>query len=888
MCLSHHYISQFLIQTLIALCLGLCLHEAVGDSLNNGFDHRAHAVPGGPYRQMDTTGSGSAMVRLNAELSHSHYFDARSGLTGRIVKYVWQIAETGRVICRRVACNTRFRVGVTRVRLTVRDNTGDDATATTKVFVYDGKQRGLRLLFYYGNGWVPKPLAATVPTLSRTKACLNMYGRAAFPPGMLDDKLSVRVLGYIKMPVTGGYRFRLTCGGATCVFRVASRLVLRGGFGNVKSKRMYFRTGIYHMHIIYRREFKHARNPSLVLRWRKPNDGKRYTVVPKYVLSHRPSLYRPLVHHVVPPSARVGTIIHIYGSSFINVRAVRIGGVPCTGPVARTQFMIKCVVPGGAGRKKLIVQTSAGRSNRVWFEIKRARDKSYSLQTRGGGGGGGRNAFTNESFGDVGYFQPIRFAKTFLKKGRSAWKMPQLTSVALGPDDRYYFGSLNGYVHVVRTDFSNQIKSHCQSKNVGRHRSVLGVAFNPAQPGRLRLYATTSVLYWRSKNLLPFREGWANGQVIAMQKTKAFCLARVGTIVSGLPVSNYDHSVNSLAFDHAGRMLTTVGCTTNAGVSKPDDPLGGIPDSPLSGSVIIANVLKKGFNGQVKYNQYRNPATAHKIGGDVSVFAAGVRNSFGLVVHSNGFIYATDNGANPEFGAQSKGCRSEGAALYESDTLKKIRKGGFYGYANRNRGRWDKRQCKHRPPGTKGKGFDKPIAMLEPSTNGLIEYTANTFGAQLRGDLLATKLAVWGSGSTYRMQLNKDGNDKSVAIMSYYSGLSVAMTPTGGLMMPRVYQGKVAMLIPLERNPKRLIVTSVNPFRGPRRGGNTVTVTGWNLIPPLTVTIGGKPCKNVKNFSKGRKFTCTVPRGSGKAAVVVRRFEESSQSYGFEYMYLTI
>lgn len=240
----------------------------------------------------------------------------------------------------------------------------------------------------------------------------------------------------------------------------------------------------------------------------------------------------------------------------------------------------------------------------------------------------------------MGYFQPIQFTKTFLKDGNSDWREPQVTSVALGPDGKYYISTLTGVVHVLTTDLGNRVRSKCESDNVGGRRSILGIAFNPAERG-VKLYASTSVLHWGTYSILETSEGWRNGQVITMQKTAAHhCLAKTGNVVEHLPVSNYDHGVNGLAFDNSGRLMIAVGSATNAGVS--DSALGGISDSPLSGSILYAPVLDAGFNGRVAYSQVSDPSTTRKTGGDVFLFAVGMRNPFCLVTHSNGHMYATE------------------------------------------------------------------------------------------------------------------------------------------------------------------------------------------------------------------------------------------------------
>lgn len=846
--------------------------NAFGADNNAGFDHRAHSVAGGPYTAFDDGGDGFAFVTLDGELSHSHYFNAKTGATGKIRKFVWSVG--GREVCVTMVCRVKFPLGKTTLELLVVDNTGNTASEITAVYVHLGARPGVRMWFYPGNGWIPDVRSEAIPAqYSTTLGHISLASRKQFPQFIVSKKFSIRILGTLDFFRQGNYIFRVDCGGAACSLWIGRKMVLTGFNKIIQSKPMMFSKATRNLEIVYRRQFPRGPAPKLVLWWEVPG-AKSFSIVPGNCLSHTPASYYPVVHAVAPKKAKVGSRIIITGSSLLNVKAVKVGNQFCAGPIIKSQYSITCTVPGSSDVKTLSVVTSAGRSNKISFQIV--------------DGGKGATGGLGSGSGPVGYYQPISFSQTFLKENGKVWTAPQLTAITLGPNGQYYIGSLQGVVHVLTTDFGNGVTNYCQSPKVGFSRSILGLAFNPAETTVLRLYASTSVLYWGVKKLLPFTKGWHNGEVIAMQRTESACIARVGTVISGLPVSNHDHAVNGITFDHWGNLLVTVGSTTNAGVSKPGDPLGGVPDSPLSGAMLQAPVRKKSFNGEIVYTHYEDPAKANKVKGDVFVFAPGLRNSMSHVAHSNSYIYAVDNGANAQFGAKSAGCNKQGVISSEPDTLKKLRRGGYYGYANRNRGRKSPRQCIHRSPQSKLPGYDKPIATFQSSTDGLIEYTANTFGAQMRGDLLATKFAVSGSGKVYRVQLNGQGTVKSSFELAEFSGLTAAMSPTGGVVMPRVYQGKVAMLLPNEKNPGRMVVTSVNPFRGPRKGGNTITVTGWNLNPPLTVKVGGKPCKNVKNFKKGRSFTCTVPRGSGRVPVTATRGAKSSRSFGFEYMYLNV
>lgn len=827
---------------------------------NNGFDHRAHAVIGGPYIASDINGNGFEHIYLDGSLSHSHYFNSNTGSKGRIVRYLWKYVPSNKVFCRSKRCSTKFPVGLKRIVLVVTDNTGDVASEATFVKVNEGVKPGVRFLIYKSS-YLSPDFRKGIPVWSYTKAMFQLPPSSALPY-VGTPAFSIRALAVLRASQSGQYSFRAQCPGGTCVLYIDGRKIASGS--NQITSKLFRLTDVHNVQLTFRNVGKTTSSAQLKLFW-KPPSKKFFTSIPSYLLSHLPGVLRPVVHSITPKVVAPGTTIKVSGSGFFGKVSVFVSGVRCDNVFAKTQYKLTCDVAGSSGKKVLSVWTQSGRSNRAPLEIRSS----------------------SRTPGNVGYFQPVKFTRTTIKQNGKDYYARDPASITLGPDGKYYIGSLTGVVHVINVDRSFKVRSACTSPSIGSSRSILGVAFNPLNGNKIRLYATSSTLFWKSIGL-PDSSGWRNGEVIVMENRGGSCIRKVGTVISGLPVSNYDHGVNALSFDNYGRMLITVGSATNGGV--PHYALGDVADSPLSGSMLIASVEKKGFNGAVKYSTPNNPATARKIGGQVDTYAVGLRNSFGQCVHSNGHIYATDNGGNPEFGLQSTGCNSQKRlSRREEDTLKKVVKNGFYGMANRNRGRTDKRQCVHKQPRDSG-GFEKPLAFFESSTNGLIEYTANTFGAQMRGDLLASKYAVGDSGRVYRVKLDGSGNVKGqAAVLAQYSGLSITQGPTGALVMPRVEQHKLVVLAPSERNPNRLVVTTVNPFRGPRRGGVAITITGWNLRPPLSASVGGKPCGNPRSFAPdGRSFVCTVPSGAGKVPVTVSKSGKSSTSYGFEFYYMSL
>ena len=122
------------------------------------------------------------------------------------------------------------------------------------------------------------------------------------------------------------------------------------------------------------------------------------------------------------------------------------------------------------------------------------------------------------------------------------------------------------------------------------------------------------------------------------------------------------------------------------------------------------------------------------------MFAPGQRNSYGIVLHSNGYLYATDNGANVGYGLSSVTCEENGPSPHEPDELNLVMEGHYYGHANRRRGRDDYRQCIWRTQNeTSDESYTAPIGMLPASSDGLCEFETDHFAGQLRGNLIVAR-----------------------------------------------------------------------------------------------------------------------------------------------------
>jgi glucose/arabinose dehydrogenase len=107
--------------------------------------------------------------------------------------------------------------------------------------------------------------------------------------------------------------------------------------------------------------------------------------------------------------------------------------------------------------------------------------------------------------------------------------------------------------------------------------------------------------------------------------------------------------VNSIVFGDNGELYINIGSNTNGGVPGRISRSGKLIESFFSASVVVARLALPTFNGAIQYDAPNdgNP-TNTSVG--VEVFAPGLRNPFGLVLHSNGLLYSTDNGPNTGYG----------------------------------------------------------------------------------------------------------------------------------------------------------------------------------------------------------------------------------------------
>ena len=336
--------------------------------------------------------------------------------------------------------------------------------------------------------------------------------------------------------------------------------------------------------------------------------------------------------------------------------------------------------------------------------------------------------------------ESLRFERGTLELGDFTLHEP--TTLAFGPDGRLYIGQLNGRI-VALTLEGQAVTEAREIAAADALGDVLGLAFDPNDPADpITLYVSSTNVF-AGLDAPPFP-----GKVSKLQAPDYDPV----DMITGLPVAAREHATNGIVFDDEGRLYIAQGGTTNSGFAGPESPR---PESPLSGAVLVADLQDPQFDGEIRYDPPGEASsTVSQVGGDVRVYASGFRNPYDLVLHSNGKLYATDNGPNQ--GDRSVTCITEAPPVPAPDELNLVLEDHYYGHPNRNRGRFDERQCSYRSPEDGSGESTPPIASLGyfTSANGMAEYTSGALGGRLRGNLIYVE---WAKEGIWRVVLSDDG-----------------------------------------------------------------------------------------------------------------------------------
>lgn len=845
--------------------------------LNDGFDHRSHSVPGGPYMATDFDKSGRASVSLDGTQSHSHYSDpGPPEVSGKIVAYKWTWTEiAGGSTLKKVNTNksgkftASFPLGKTTVSLEVVDSTGDVATDTVVVEVKVSTQNGA-YCYYYDFGdktFSSVPIGKLLnsnpkPQFGSQQSTVDFNGQKDFADvPFVKNSFAVRCVFYINIPSNGAYAYTVHHNGPFQLYHGPTLLSQAQSKGKTTSQTFNFKGGLNQFQLIY---FRPKNLPPLLVLSSKGN------TLSSSALQHDSAATLPVIVGLSKATSAPsgGQNIQIFGSGFINGVAVKFGDVEATNLMSSSTGVVQVTVPPGSGEVFITVSTNAGMSNAFKFTYLSAT----TLQ------------------------QPVIFKQEKLMDASGGvYKISFVSTATYGPDGRLYLGTTNEKLIALGINSKFVVTSKCE-RLTGKSRSVLGVAFSPFSKS-LKMYFTTSSLYWKDKNIFNFEQGWNNGKIQSIEFSSKHvsdgpgqsCAGDIKDVVTGLPVSNHDHGLSKLQFLPDGSLIVGVGGFTNGGVSVPgnkpvpndpkDDKLGGVSSNPLSAALVSCPYNKV---TKIVYDQYSNPEKAKIVSpGACKVYASGFRNSFGMTVHTNGNLYATDNGPNASFGDFSTNCNGgKKPGKNAPDKLFLVQKGKFHGHPNINR-----KECQHYPPSA----VQPIVGNFKSSSNGVIEYRSNTFGGDIKGNLYVAKFAGQHAGQVAQVKFGKDGGKSNVNVVPVFipfSGLTIIEGPRGELVMPRVYQSEIVIAYPSYPAPDVTFLIGVHPKQGPASGGSRVLVSGHNFGSSPKATFGGSKCTNVIVIDDD-SFSCLTPPKPKNTLVpvIVTGSAGVSPSYGSDFWY---
>jgi N-acetylneuraminic acid mutarotase/glucose/arabinose dehydrogenase len=386
---------------------------------------------------------------------------------------------------------------------------------------------------------------------------------------------------------------------------------------------------------------------------------------------------------------------------------------------------------------------------------------------------------------------------------RSSFAVSNPTSMAWGPDDRLYVTEMLGKIHAFTLDANKQVVADQQITTLGS-RLALGIAVDP-------LSTPTNVILWVAHSSPSLTSGVANSSVVSRLSGPGFTTRE--DVITGLPRAIANHAVNSLHFGPDGRLYIAQAGNTGAGApNTANTEFFTRPEQPLSAALLVADVHAAGFQGACASAVDDSTGTASKIipaSCHVAVYSSGLRNIYDFVHHSNGHIYAPDNGLGVKgtFPARpTPDC--QGIVTYSTqfdpgeqpDTLVLLQPGRYYGHPNPARD-----ECVF------GDGAQQGVAPLPTwtpaianlgnnrSANGAVEYTGPAFCGDLDGNLLIANYSV-GDDIT-RVTLSADGlsvTGLESLIGGFNNPLPLATDPDGTIYVGEHGGGKVTVLRPRE------------------------------------------------------------------------------------------
>ena len=394
------------------------------------------------------------------------------------------------------------------------------------------------------------------------------------------------------------------------------------------------------------------------------------------------------------------------------------------------------------------------------------------------------------------------------------------SGVEFGPDGKLYASTLDGYLYRWTPYADGTIGRREIIRSLIRQEDgftlITGFAFDPRS-------TPDSPIVWVSHSEAGIENATAWSSKIS--RLSGPNLETSQLMVNGLPRSVGDHLINQPNFGPDG--LLYIGHGGNSAFGAPDEVWGFREERLLSGAIYTVDtqlveqlvVANNDIPVFARTSGVPSPYDPFAPGAPIKLFATGIRNSFDLLWHSNGNLYAPINGsaAGGNTPASPDGTVPGITNVFETqpDVLLNVAPGGYYGHPNPTRGEYvhsggnptsgpDAYQLSQYPVGTQPDPNFIPPAYnfgFNVSPDGIIEYDgAGAFGGRLDGRIMVVRYS--GGDDILVMKPNKSGGIASV--LSNIPGLTGFQDPvdliedpaTGNLYVAELAGQQLTLLRP--------------------------------------------------------------------------------------------
>jgi glucose/arabinose dehydrogenase len=423
---------------------------------------------------------------------------------------------------------------------------------------------------------------------------------------------------------------------------------------------------------------------------------------------------------------------------------------------------------------------------------------------------------------------PVAFDRVPLASGDGE----MYTSLAFGPDGRLYASTMDGRVVRFNVLPDGTLAAAQTIPTVAAHnggpRLVTGICFDPSSTPQ-------QPVLWVSHGQLVLKE--ATDWTGKISRLSGADLGEYRDYVIGLPRAVRDHLNNQPVVGPDGALYFCQ--ASNTAMGAPDERWGMRPEHALTAALLRldpARVSQLPLDARTGDGGAYNPSAPNAA---LTVFATGVRNSYDLLWHSNGHLYAPMNASAAGGNAPGSDaeCERRVPALSNvrrtlEDYLVRVDAGGYFGHPNPLRGEFvlnggnptagaDPAEMPDYPVGTlPERNWRPPVYTFgrNLSPTGVIEYRDGAaFGGALRGKMLVCRY----SGGDDILVLSLGSAGEVTEALSGIEGLTRLMDPLDLVEDPATGNLYVA-----EFQPKRITLLR------PKAGGVSSRVFRELVAPP--------------------------------------------------------